>query len=68
MRDIGENTVETTLKLEKGDVVALYTDGVTEARDDQGKLFGMDRLCAAIERLRDAPVEEIASPYRPCCK
>lgn len=35
---------EKTLALEPGDVVLLYTDGVTEARNKQDEFFGVGRL------------------------
>jgi sigma-B regulation protein RsbU (phosphoserine phosphatase) len=31
-------------QLEAGDILVLYTDGITEARDSGGALFGRDRL------------------------
>ncbi|MFI5892000.1 PP2C family protein-serine/threonine phosphatase [Actinoplanes sp. NPDC051513] len=31
-------------RLEPGDTLVLYTDGITEARDASGELFGVDRL------------------------
>jgi phosphoserine phosphatase RsbU/P len=36
--------------LEPGDRLLLYTDGVTEARDDNGVTFGLDRLVDFVER------------------
>lgn len=33
-------------QLEPGDTLVLYTDGITEARDASGALFGVDRLGA----------------------
>ncbi len=41
---------ETTLPLEPGDVLIFYTDGVTDARNPEGELFGTSRLHAAVRR------------------
>jgi sigma-B regulation protein RsbU (phosphoserine phosphatase) len=35
-----------TEQLRPGDTLVLYTDGITEARDRDGALFGVDRLTA----------------------
>jgi sigma-B regulation protein RsbU (phosphoserine phosphatase) len=35
---------DTTVKLGAGDVIVLHTDGVTEARNQKGELYGDDRL------------------------
>ncbi|WP_419805742.1 SpoIIE family protein phosphatase [Terriglobus sp.] len=32
-------------RLQKGDVITLITDGVIEAQDEHGELFGFDRVC-----------------------
>lgn len=36
-----------------GDLLLLYTDGVTEARSDSGEEFGEGRLIEAVQRYRD---------------
>ena len=41
------------LALQPGDVVFLYTDGVTEATDAQEQLYGEERLLAAANGLKD---------------
>jgi phosphoserine phosphatase RsbU/P len=40
---------EKKVDLQKGDIVVLYTDGVTEAMDSQNRPFGLERLQAAIQ-------------------
>ncbi len=35
---------ERDLALQKDDVIVLYTDGITEARNMNGEMFGLDRL------------------------
>lgn len=41
-------TGDFTLSLEPDDCLIMYTDGVTEALDDEGDEFGMDRLMQSI--------------------
>lgn len=40
---------EATITLQVGDVVALYTDGITEAFNDRLDMFGIDRLDEALK-------------------
>lgn len=48
-RDIRAATKDLELRLEPGDMMVLYTDGVTEARSRTREMFGLDRLCEAVE-------------------
>ena len=59
MPDIDRFTTETHLDLEPGDLVVLYTDGITEARNERGEQYGIERLGATVERYRDQPIEAI---------
>jgi serine phosphatase RsbU (regulator of sigma subunit) len=51
IQEIEAVTVESVLTLEKGDILILYTDGVTEGRNSAGEEFGLDRVCAAVEAV-----------------
>jgi len=41
-------TTDFTVSLERDDCLVLYTDGVTEALDNDGNEFGVERLIAAL--------------------
>ncbi len=41
---------QVTLELQSGDRLTLITDGVVEARDTQGALFGFDRIQALLRK------------------
>lgn len=44
---------EHTIKLQKGDSLLIYTDGVTEATDNHQQLFGEPRLLEAVRNCND---------------
>jgi sigma-B regulation protein RsbU (phosphoserine phosphatase) len=52
---------EHTIQLEPGDVLALYTDGVTEALNIDGEEFGMERLEQALQANADHSAEDIVA-------
>ena len=45
---------EHEFKLDPGDSLFVYTDGVTEATDADNTLFGTDRLIASLNKEKDA--------------
>lgn len=55
-------------ELAPGDLLTLYTDGVTEARTDRGEEFGEDSLIQRLRQYRDQPcqtaVEAITNEVR----
>jgi serine phosphatase RsbU (regulator of sigma subunit)/pSer/pThr/pTyr-binding forkhead associated (FHA) protein len=51
---------EGRAKMEKGDVLVLFSDGVTEAVDPEDHEFGEDRLAELVAGMRDRPAGEIA--------
>ena len=43
-----------------GDLIVLYTDGVTEARRSDGELFGEPHLASVVTAARDGTAEDVA--------
>ena len=50
---------EYTVKLEKGDVIYVYTDGVPEATDNDEKQMGMDYMVNALNNMPSTDPETI---------
>jgi sigma-B regulation protein RsbU (phosphoserine phosphatase) len=48
--DIAEFVAQTQIQLEPGDGIVLYTDGVTEAENITGELYGIDCLCNVVQQ------------------
>ena len=51
---------QASVTLGEGDVLTLYSDGVTEAEDPSGEPFGEMRLAECVGRLRDQTAQEVA--------
>jgi len=52
---------EETVRMTAGDVLLMYTDGLTEARNPAQEMFGEARLGEAVGRYRQATAWEIVS-------
>jgi serine phosphatase RsbU (regulator of sigma subunit) len=50
---------ERRTRLEPGDVLVLYTDGLVEARDAAGAFFGLERLKALVQGTASRPGEPL---------
>jgi sigma-B regulation protein RsbU (phosphoserine phosphatase) len=55
----GEGYREQELPFEPGTTVLLYSDGVTEAKNPDGEMFGLDRLKEVTARHGSRPAEEL---------
>lgn len=65
--DISEFIYNIELKIDPGDVVTLFTDGVTEAENEDNLQYGIERLCEVIienhthtsESIKDAIIDDL---------
>ena len=55
----GEPYPRSELRLEAGDLLTLYTDGVTEATAPDRALFGLDRFVRFLRERAGEPLEDI---------
>lgn len=54
----GEEFIENTVRLEPGDAIFLYTDGVNEAVNEANEFFGTERLEAALAEWMRSKTED----------
>ncbi|TAL37136.1 MAG: LacI family transcriptional regulator [Spirochaetes bacterium] len=58
---IKEYTEDMTVPVEVGDIILLFTDGVTEATNEKGAMYGQDRLKLALIHYAELPVSDIVN-------
>ena len=54
---------ERGIELLKGDVVLFYTDGLNEAMNPQGEMFGTERICDLLGEVQHLSAVEIISAF-----
>jgi serine phosphatase RsbU (regulator of sigma subunit) len=57
--DISTYLPEREIELDAGDIIVLFTDGVTEAMNGAGALYGQARLEEALNTYADLPPEKL---------
>lgn len=50
---------EIKIELKSGDVIIVYTDGISEAEDNNGVQYGLERLCQVVQLHHKKTAEEI---------
>jgi sigma-B regulation protein RsbU (phosphoserine phosphatase) len=50
---------ERQMTLDSGDILLLYTDGITEARNETGEMYGEDRLCQLVRENAHLSAQEL---------
>lgn len=56
---IADFVFETQIPLDRDEVVILYTDGITEAENECGKHYGLEKLCAVVEQNWQRSAQDI---------
>jgi serine phosphatase RsbU (regulator of sigma subunit) len=56
----GAKFTSASVELEPGSLLAIYSDGLTEAENAAGEEFGLERLLATAARLRSEPPPQAA--------
>ncbi len=59
--DLGAFVSDSETPLNTGDVVLLFTDGVTEATEGAGEMFGQERLVQSLQSYALLPIQEIVN-------
>lgn len=57
--DISSFVATREIAFGRGDMIILHTDGVTEAENRNGNLFGIERLCDSARRRHGRSAEEV---------
>jgi serine phosphatase RsbU (regulator of sigma subunit) len=57
--DIKDSLPELTIKINTGDIVLLFTDGITESTNAEGEMFSQVRLEQALNKYADLPVGKL---------
>jgi len=57
--EIADFVKQTTVSLNAGDVVVLYSDGITEAENVDKQMYGLERLCEIIQQNCQKNAHEI---------
>ena len=57
--DIKDSLEELTIEINTGDIVLLFTDGITEATNAKGEMFGQVRLEQSLNKYADLPVGKL---------
>jgi sigma-B regulation protein RsbU (phosphoserine phosphatase) len=55
---------EAAVQVSPGDILVMYTDGITEAMDAQGEQFGYERLARVVNRWANGSSSELVQHIR----
>ena len=59
MSKFSSHISEQSVKMDEGDILIFYTDGMVEAVNKENELFGEDRLYTLIKKYHDLPSQQM---------
>lgn len=57
--DISDFISQVEVKVNPGEIIVLYTDGIPEAINEEQEMYGMERLCLVLQQNRHESVHTI---------
>ncbi len=57
--DISEMVKQIQIPIDSGDVIVLYTDGITEAENQYRRFYGLEKLCQVVQQHSHCSAKEI---------
>jgi len=57
--DISKYLIDNSVKIDENDVILLFTDGITEATNENGEMYGQERLEQALNHYADLPIGKL---------
>jgi serine phosphatase RsbU (regulator of sigma subunit)/DNA-binding LacI/PurR family transcriptional regulator len=59
MSGVAEFVQEKSIDLQPGDGIVLYSDGITEAENESGEFYGLERLCNVVGEHWNGTAEDV---------
>jgi serine phosphatase RsbU (regulator of sigma subunit) len=56
---IEDHVKDVTVDIKEGDIILLFTDGITEGTNARGEMYGQERLERALNEYADLPVGKL---------
>lgn len=63
MPDISAQVGQMEIRLNPGDLMVLYSDGITEAENPSGEQFGLDNIGKSVKRYAELPTDKILGKF-----
>jgi sigma-B regulation protein RsbU (phosphoserine phosphatase) len=59
VEDLTGKLSDKTVEIAEGDAILMFTDGITEARNNAGEMYGQERLTKSLQRVGELEAEQL---------